>query len=118
LGWLICSPFFKDCVPCRQPETVLEIKLCVLHRFVAKDKVTRGVERVVEKGVILSQNGRPVSVSTIPVTVLQPSDELGAREWLKRLPPQSLAFWFVLVRLCQFQAGNTFARHSLGYCPN
>jgi hypothetical protein len=35
----------------RQPGTVLEIKLCVLHQFVAKDKVTRGVRRVGEEDV-------------------------------------------------------------------
>jgi len=48
---LCSSPFFKDSAPWRQPGTVLEIKLCVLQQFVAKDKVTRGVRRVGEEDV-------------------------------------------------------------------
>lgn len=48
---LSSSPFLKGSAPWRQPGTVLEIKLCILHRFVVKDKVTRWVGRVVQKDV-------------------------------------------------------------------
>jgi len=77
LGQLSSGPFFKHSAPWRQPGTMLEIKLCVLRWFVAKDKVTRGVRQVGEEDVKSSAKmGDPLALAQSPLQCCSPAMSL------------------------------------------